>query len=413
VSYQAEVNPRALQLESFAAECRRLIAGTPELRFGDWDDALAFVEAQAREHGPLTVVIDEFQRVAAEDASIESKIQRAWDRWDHQSVPVALVLSGSALSFMAGLFQGGKPIHGRSVLRPLLQPLSYRDIGAFGPGGLTPIELVERFSVLGGTPQYLRWAGPRPLAEVIEDVLLSPDAPLYDDPEHLIREEENIRNPGPYFGIMEAIARGYTDPTSIGGKLQISSQLATNFLNRLAELEYVAKVEPLEPGHSGSARAYWKISDPYFRLWFGYVFPNRSRLARGRIKEVARELARASSQITSLVFEDVCREWIGRYSELGADADDVGSWWSRRSYSEIDVVALNRRGYSVLGSCKWRSKPVGPAVLDDLHAARSSLGPKAAQARLAIFSKSGFKPELSLRAEHEGVVLVEVAALFT
>lgn len=412
VSYQAEVNPLPLQLEAFAAECARLLPGAPELRFATWDDALVFIEAQAREQGPLTVVIDEFQRVAAQDASIESKIQNTWDRWDHENVPLALVLSGSALSFMAGLFKGGKPTHGRSVLRPLLHPLSYRDIAAFGPDGLTSVELVERFSVLGGTPQYLRWAAGRPLDNVIEDVILSPDAPLYDDPEHLIREEENIREPGPYFGIMQAIARGYSNPTAIGGQLQISSQLATKFLERLAELAYVTKVEPLEPGHGGQARAYWKISDPYFRFWFGHVFPNRSRLARGRINEVAREISRKMSQITSLVYEDICREWIGSYSELGADADEVGSWWSRKSDTEIDVVALDKRGYSLLGSCKWLSQPVGPAVLDDLYAAKSVLGPKAAQARLAIFSKSGFKPELVKRAGQEQVILVEVADLF-
>lgn len=413
VSYQAEENPQPLQLEAFAAECARLVPGAPELRFADWDEALGFVEALAREQGPLTVVIDEFQRVAARDESIESKIQNAWDRWDHENVPLALVLSGSALSFMAGLFQGGKPTHGRSILRPLLHPLSYRDIAAFGPTGLTPIELVERFSVLGGTPQYLRWAAQRPLAEVIEETILSPDAPLYDDPEHLIREEENIRDPGPYFGIMEAIARGYTDPTAIGGKLQISSQLATKFLSRLAELAYVARVEPLEPGHGGRARAYWKISDPYFRFWFGHVLPKRSRLARGRTKEVAREIGRTLPQITSLVFEDVCREWVGRYSELGADADAVGSWWSRRSDTEIDVVALDKRGYSLLGSCKWWTKPIGPAVLDGLYEAKARLGPQAAQARLALFSKSGFKQELNERATQEQVVLISVDDLFT
>lgn len=322
------------------------------------------------------------------------------------------MLSGSALSYMAGLFQGGKPTHGRSILRPLLRPLSYRKIAEFGPPALTPIEIIERYSVLGGTPQYLRWASGRPLAQAIEDVILSPDAPLYDDPEHLICEEENIREPGPYFGILQAIARGYTNPTAIGGHLQISSQLATKFLDRLAELDYVTRVEPVEPGHGGRARAYWKIGDPYFRFWFGHVFPNRSRLARGRIKDVSRELGRALPEVTSLVFEDVCREWVGRYSELGTAAVEVGSWWSRRSDMEIDVVALDKHGYSVLGSCKWWAKPIGLAQLDELYEARAKLGPKAAQSRLVLFSRSGFKPELVERAAAERVVLIEVADLF-
>jgi len=148
ISYQAEEEPRALQMESFAAECARIIPGAPQLAFADWSEALRFLEAQARAEGPVVVVMDEFQRVAAQDPAIESTIQNACDRWDHENVPVALVLSGSALSFMAGLFKGGKPTHGRSVYRPLLLPLSYRDVAAFGPPKASPTELLERFSII-------------------------------------------------------------------------------------------------------------------------------------------------------------------------------------------------------------------------------------------------------------------------
>ena len=411
VSYQAEDNPRALQLEAFATECARIIPGAPQLQFASWTEALAFVEAQAAANGPITVVMDEFQRVAAQERGIESIVQNAWDKWDHEEIPVVLILSGSALSFMAGLFQGGKPTHGRSILRPLLLPLSYRDVAPFGPS-LNAVEEMERFSIIGGTPQYQRWAGKRTLDEILEEVVLSPDAPLYDDPEHLIREEEDIQKPGPYFGIMEAIARGYTDPTSIGGKLQISSQLATKFLARLDELGYAMKVEPIEPNDGGGSRGYWKISDPYFRFWFGHVFPNRSRLARGRIKEVSSEIGKVLPGITSFVFEDCCREWIGRYSDLGSTASAVGSWWNRKSDVEIDVVARDKKGYTVLGSCKWLAKPVGTAVFDDLREGQRVLGPKAAQAELVIFSKSGFAPELEERAANEEVHLVPVGALY-
>jgi hypothetical protein len=169
---------------------------------------------------------------------------------------------------MAGLLQGSKPTYGRSTYRPLLLPLSYRDVTPFGPQGATPIERLERYSVLGGTPQYQRWAGRRSLSAVIEDVILSPDAPLYDDPEHLIRAEDGVREPGPYFGVMEAIARGFTSPTTIGGRIGVSVQLVTNYLSRLEALGYLARVEPLEPRSAGRARAYWKISDPYFAFWF-------------------------------------------------------------------------------------------------------------------------------------------------
>ncbi len=159
ISVQAEEQPRSLQLESFAIECARVIPGTPALSFASWGAAFSVLEAQALAAGPLVVVIDEFQRVAVQDRGIESAVQSAWDRWDHEGIPITLVLSGSALGFMDGLFKGRKPTHGRSVYRPLLLPLSYRDVSPFGPEGASSIEILERFSVLGGTPQYQRWAG--------------------------------------------------------------------------------------------------------------------------------------------------------------------------------------------------------------------------------------------------------------
>src|SRR3972149_8129257 len=113
---------------------------------------------------------------------------------------------------MGGLLPGQEPTHGRSGWPPALQPLDSRDASEFAPRGLSPVELVERYAVLGGTPQYQRWAGARPLGEILRDVILSPDAPLHRDPEHLVREEDEIRDPGPYFGTLEAIAAGNTPP---------------------------------------------------------------------------------------------------------------------------------------------------------------------------------------------------------
>ena len=412
VSYQAEERPAAPQLEAFAAECARIVPGNPPLAFASWADALAFLEAQARDGGPLVVVLDEFQRIAASDAGIESVIQNAWDRFDHEQVPITLILCGSALSFMDGLFQGGKPTHGRSTYRPLLLPLSYRDIAPFSPPALDEIALIERFSVLGGTPQYQRWAGQRPLPDVLRDVILTPDAPLYDDPEHLIREEEAIRERASYFGVLEAIARGASDPTAIGGRIGQTSQAVTQLLNRLAQLGYVVKVEPVEPRHTGRSRGYWKIADPYFRFWFARVLPNRSRLARGRTDEVADEILAGLPGFTSFVFEDCCREWIARHSQLGADADEIGSWWSRRSDVEVDVAAVHNDRYTLLGSCKWTTQPFANSDLIELETARDVIGPKAARAALVAFSKSGFTEHVEERAALGEVRLFRPVDLF-
>ena len=412
VHFQAEEQPRALQLEAFAKECSRLVAGAPPLSFGTWADALHFVGTQAAEAGPLVIALDEFQYLASSDQALVSTIQRFWDHWDAERTPVMLVLSGSALSFMQGLLTGSKPTFGRSVYRPVLLPLTYRDCVAFAPEGATADTLIERFAVLGGTPQYQRWAGSRPLARVLSETVLPPDAPLHSEPENLIRLEEGVRGPGPYFGVLQAIAEGSTSTSTIAGRLEVKQQLATQYLSRLQQLGYVARVEPLEPGHKGASRSHWKTIDPYFRFWFRYVLVNRSRLARGRIEEVAGEIHDDLPNFTGPVFEDVCRDWVGRYSPLGEGALEVGSWWSRRSDVEVDVVTLEKKGYGLLGSCKWWRKRVGVAELDDLYSARAALGPSAAQAKLVLFARGGFSREVEERAALENVGLVGLAELF-
>ncbi len=411
-SVQAEEKPRSLQLEDMARACSHLTPGAPPLRFDGWGEAFEFVERQATATGPLVVILDEFQYLVASDPSLPSVVQRVWDRWDHQQTPAVLILSGSALSFMEGLLGGARPTYGRSVYRPLLSPLGYRDARAFAPSGSTPIDWIERYGVLGGTPQYQLWAGRRTLSEVIVHAILPSDSPLHGDPEHLIREEEGIRGPGPYFGALDAIAHGYTTTTAIAGRLEMSGQLLSKFLNRLQDLSYVARVDPVEADGVAPNRGHWKISDPYFRFWFRFVFSNRSRLARGRIDDVAKEIKRDLPTYFGMLFEDCCREWVGRYSDLGAGALDVGSWWSRKSDLEIDVVTRDKKGYSLLGSCKWSKNALREDVLDDLTRARALLGPRAACANLALFAREGFSEALRVRARREGVTLVDVDHLF-
>lgn len=361
----------------------------------------------------MVVILDEFQYLAASDPGLESTVQRYWDQWDADDVPVMLVLSGSALSFMESLLHGNRPTYGRASFRPLLLPLTYQDSAGFAARRASAGELIERYAVFGGTPQYQRWAGSGPVLEAIEDTCLYPDAPLHSEPENLIREEPGIREPGPYFGALESIAGGYAQTGAIAARLEISQQLTTRYLSRLADLGYIARAEPVEPRRPARARGYWRIVDPFFRFWFRYVLPNRSRLSRGRVAEVRDEISRDLSAHVGRVFEDCCREWIGRYSDLGSDAADVGSWWSRGNETEIDVVTVAKRRYAVLGSCKWTKRLVGEGALRDLEAAREVLGPAAENAQLVLFSRSGYTAALRRRADANGVTLVSVNDLFS
>lgn len=411
VSFQADEQDQRGHLDLLAAEAARLLPGAPPLRFGDWDEALRFFTAQA-EQAQLTLILDEFQYLCAAQPALPSIVQRHWDRWQRDELPLTLVLSGSALSFMEGLLGHGAPLYGRATQRPFLGPLDYRDAAGF-VSTREPEALLRRYAVIGGTPQYQAWAGDRRLETVLRNAVLAKGQPLYEDPLHLLREGEGVRDPATYFSILRAISGGATQHNQIATRTGISSGNLGTRLTRLEQLGYLVGWAPLSADGPEPRRTSWRIADPYFAFFFRYVFPNRSRLERGLVAEVAREITADLDNLMGRAFEDACRTWVGRYADEPAvgGSEQLGSWWSRDGSVEVDVVGVRKGRYALLGSCKWR-RTVGAEVLDDLHEAQAALGGKAMGARLALFARRGFTAELRERAADERVLLVTAADLF-
>lgn len=416
ISYQADEQPRAAQLAAFAAEAARLLPGAPPLRFHSWDAALSFIgtEAAGRTAAQaLTVVIDELQYAFASDPALPSVLQRHWDRWERDGTRICLVLSGSALSFMEGLLSRSAPLHGRATYRPAIEPLDYRDAARFAPQS-SPEAAIERYAVLGGTPQYQLWAGARSLQQVVTQQIMCKGAPLYEEPLTLIRQEEGIRDPKRYFGALSAIASGRTKNAEIGGLLEMPSSNVAVVLDRLMTLGYVREVLPVM-AKGARRRGFWQVSDPFFRFWFRWIAPNRSRLEQGRgVNAVWAEIASDLDTYVGRIFEEVCRQWLARHSSLDAarSAKEIGSWWSRDGQQEIDIACAEDDRYTLLGSCKWSRRLVGEDALHALARSRDAIEGRSANAQLAIFARRGFTERLRAAAAQEDVLLVTAADLF-
>lgn len=410
VSFQADEQPSAAQLSLFAAEASRLLSGSPPLSFANWDDALGFLDQQAKQ-GRLTLVLDEFQYLCRSEPALPSIIMRWWDRWHTQRRPISIVLCGSAISFMEGLVTSEGALYGRADYRPLIQPLDYLASAEFASEGTSSQELIERFGVLGGTPQYQQWAGRRPPARVIKEVILTKGSPLYEEPLNLLRSEEGIRDRSTYFGVLRAIADGRTKTTEIAGYAGLSVANVSKILDRLRDLRYLDHVVPLEPAGE-EKRGYWRIKDPYFAFWFRYVMSNRSRLERDLVDDVYTEIAEdLTNYIGRYVFEDCCRVWAAQFSPLSGQLRAIGSWWSRKGDVEIDVVGIGKDSYTLLGSCKW-SEHADEETLFELQDHRARLGRKASRARLALFARRGFTKKVKELSEAEDVMLVTADDLF-
>jgi len=410
VYFQGDEQGERQHLDLLADEAGRSLLGTTTLRFDSWDEALGFFGEQAHRE-PLTVILDEFQWLKLAQPALDSIIQRHWDRWDRERVPITLALSGSALTMMEKLLDSGAPLFGRARARPRLAPLDYRDAAAFADTK-DPEALLRRWAVLGGTPQYQLWAGPGDLHAAIAERILTKDAPLYDEPRHLLREGEGIRDPGTYLAILRAIAGGATHHNEIAQQAKVPSGNLARKMERLEDLGYVAPRHPLAAeGHE--RRTSYQISDPFFRFWFRYIANNRSRLERGRVEEVLSEVIADLDNVMGWAFEECCRRWVGAYADdavIGAP-QRIGSWWSRDGRAELDVVGVRKHRYVVVGSCKWR-RQIDSDVLADLRRQQDVLGPKAARARLALFAREGFSDRLREQAADDDVLLITARDLF-
>ncbi|MPZ17460.1 MAG: hypothetical protein GEV06_06065 [Luteitalea sp.] len=410
LSFQADEQDERGHLALFAREAARLLPTLAPLAFASWEDALRFVDAEARS-APLAVVLDEFQWLCEGQPALPSMLQRHWDRWQRDEVPIVMIVAGSALSFLEGLLGHGSPLHGRATFRPLLGPLDYRQARGF-TSRHDPEYLLRRFAMLGGTPQYQAWAGDLSLAGILRERILVRGRPLYDDPLHLLRGGEGIRSPGSYLSVLWSIARGDTKFNEISSRTGLVGPSLANRLDRLQELAYVELRTPCVPG-ARARRGSYRIADPYVRFWFRYVFPNRSRLELGRVEEVASEIEADFDNHMGPVFESCCRAWVARYApaDVAGRVDEVGAWWSRDGRLEIDVVAHHTGRYTLLGSVTWATT-VGGRECSELDTARDQLGANAARAQLALFARRGFTPQLRERAAREQLSLVSARDLF-
>ena len=255
------------------------------------------------------------------------------------------------------------PLYGRADYRPLLEPLDFRDASLFASPRLSAESKLRRY------------AGRGALSAAIADRVLSRGESLYEEPLHLLREEQAIRDPGTYFAIVREVAGGRTTVSEISNGTRVSVPNLTKMLRRLVELGYLEARSPLSPQGPEARRTSYRLADTFFRFWFRFVFPNRSLLERGRVKEVLRIVERDK----------------------------------RDGQTEIDIVGTSRGRYDLLASCKWSSS-ASAAALERLLEQRDSL-PRAGGAKLAIFAR-GFSPGLRRQAEEESVALVGIDRLF-
>ena len=106
----------------------------------------------------LTIIIDEFQRLADIGDDIIGDIQQVWDK-HHEEAHVHLIACGSIYSMMKKIFEDRKePLFGRKTARIDLKPFSTsvmkQILSDYNPD-YTPEDLLMLYAVTGGVAKYV------------------------------------------------------------------------------------------------------------------------------------------------------------------------------------------------------------------------------------------------------------------
>lgn len=358
----------------------------------------------------FALVIDEFQYLLEQDASLPSQIQSWWDTFGVRS-NVFLVLCGSHLGMMEGLGGPQAPLFGRFTVRQKLPSMNYRDTSCFySDSNYSTRDKLTAYGVLGGTPRYHALFDPgQSLDDNICRVILSPSGLLHTEPEVLISSSQ-IRDPAPYNGVLRAIAGGCTKSNEISQRIGVAPNQLSFYFKTLLEWEWAAKEHPF--GERSDARVIYRIDDHFIHFWYRFVSRLRSDLEFNDTDAVycAHVKPHIDQYMGQYVFEDICHQYLRLHGSrlVGQAIRQAGRYWTRDGGVELDIMGELDDGTLLFGECKWSSSPVGLPVYYSLRDKIAALPQKAStrNVRYMIFSLAGFDNDLVEAAQRENLILV-------
>jgi AAA+ ATPase superfamily predicted ATPase len=243
----------------------------------EWDPLLRYLIELGKKERTI-LILDEFPYLCSSQPALPSILQRIWDEIGKKS-RLYLILCGSFVSFMEREILGHKsPLYGRRTGQLLVQPLPLNTLKGFFPG-YSSEDRISAYAILGGVPAYLmQFSDHVSVARNIKRQVLHPTAFLYDEVRFILMEE--LRDPKLYLSILQSIAFGNTRLNDIVQRTGIERGPVSKYLSVLQELRLIEREIPVTERHPEKSRkGIYRLADNFFRFWFRFVLPHRSRLA--------------------------------------------------------------------------------------------------------------------------------------
>lgn len=316
-------------------------------KYPDYSELLK-VSVEEKETSKQILIIDEFHHMLKGDSGFFKKLVDFLEN-RLMSRPVMVVLC----TFASGWIENHLVGRIGSLASAIDGFLKVRELSFAGLRRLFPQYTFEDsmriYAVLGGIPGY--WRCFQPQLDARENIIrnvLAGESRLCGELEAYLEQE--LREPGVYNTILAAIAKGCNKLNDIFRHTAFSRAKISVYLKNLMELDLVEKVYSFDTeGRTNVQKGVYRITNPYVRFYFRYLFPNKSMLRQLSPEEFYdRKIAESYDLYVEEAYRTTCREHMaGEYST-------AGEWLGKLGV--IDIVAADGEGGMGVGACVWSRK---------------------------------------------------------
>jgi AAA+ ATPase superfamily predicted ATPase len=330
--------------------------------YPDWRrlfERLARDATAAGFRGPI--VLDELPYAVQAAPELPSVLQRFVDH-EAKEAGLSIALAGSSQRMMQGIvLDSSAPLYGRAKTLIDLGPLAPRHLDRVF-GKLSAVEQIEAWTAWGGVPRY--WELAREIAgntrARVLSLVLDPNGPLHLEPERLLLDE--VPSALEVRPLLDAIGAGAHRSSEIAGRLGRQATSLARPLDRLIGMGLVRREVPYGEPERGGKRSLYRMRDPFFRLWFRMVAPQRAQLVSGTPATRAALFDASFDRLLALAWEDLCRMLLPSSTRVarqhGVEAFGPGQRFWHKNEPEWDIVAdaVNEK-LTLVGEVRFSRQP--------------------------------------------------------
>ena len=287
----------------------------------------------------VTLIIDEFQRLAEIGNGIISGIQEVWDK-HQQEARIHLIACGSIYSMMKRIFEDSKePLFGRKTARIDLKPFSttvLKEILHDYNPNYTSEDLLMLYAITGGVAKYvaqLMDEGCKTWEDMLNSVCRPSSIFLEEGTELLVGEFG--RKYQIYYSILQLIASGMNSQSAIDSIIEKNTGRYLDTLER--EYSLIQRLRPMwaKPNSQGVK---FYIEDCFLMFWFRFIEGNRPIVELGKFDLLRETILNEYTQYSGIVLEKYFRQMYGEQPRV----TEVSHWWDGQGENEIDLIAVEK-----------------------------------------------------------------------